>query len=69
MFITTDTPKEDKSEKSKEGDTKRPAIMKRLGGYIKDSASKKATKAWAKEQVSFISFDDNINLIFHILAT
>lgn len=39
--------------KTLEGEGKRPAIMKRLGGYIKDPAQK-AAKAWAKEQVSLL---------------
>lgn len=39
--------------KTIEVEGKRPAIMKRLGGYIKDPAQK-AAKAWAKEQVSLL---------------
>lgn len=48
-----------KTEKPKE-DAKRPAIMKRLGGYIKESVPK-VTKQWAKEQVSL-----SVLMLIHI---
>lgn len=58
-----------KSEKTKEVKAEK-AIMKRLGGYIKESAPSKNVKAaWAKEQVSFLVLTLIDRFVFHILAS